>query len=87
MTIRRGDLYVAYSGNRPAERLFVSVTRVARDGTWVDLFIRTWAVGWAKRVRYPFPEFPRFVARAWDQRDLDEQETDHMAMLREKVAS
>ena len=85
MTIKRGDRLVAYPDQRPAHRLFIEVTRVAKDGTWADIRVCTWAVMWTKRQtldEHGLP--PESRDGAWDQRDLDEQEIDHMAKLREQ---
>lgn len=77
---RRGDLYVADADKRPSARVFIEVTRVAKDGSWADLKCMTWAVMWTNR--HPLPL--RFaVKRDWFEGDLHEQEDDHMAMLRE----
>lgn len=43
MTPTRGDLYIAYSNARFVERLFITVTRVARDRSWVDIRVSNWA--------------------------------------------
>lgn len=82
--MKKGDLYVVYGERRPAERVFGEVTRVAKDGTWADFRWYTWAVMWTKRQPVPLPESAR--ERAWSQTDLDEQQSDHMAKLREQGA-
>jgi hypothetical protein len=46
---RRGDRFVQ---QHPEAwwPLFIKVTRVAKDGSWVDIRVFTWAASWAKRV-------------------------------------
>ncbi len=83
--MKRGDRFIAYADRRPAERLFVEVTRVARDGTWADIRVCTWAVMWTKRQPVLLGGWPpESVPREWTMDDLDEQEADHMAKLREQ---
>lgn len=75
-----GDRFVAYPDERPCRRVFVTVTRVAVDGSWADIVCQTWAVQWRKRQTLPLPSCER---KDWNGRDLDEQEADHLAMLEE----
>lgn len=82
--IKKGDLFVAYPDNRPCERLYITVTRVARDGTWADIHVQTWAVAWTKRQKLTDAGgLPDARDGEWDARDLLDQERDHMAKLRE----
>jgi hypothetical protein len=82
--VKRGDEFVAYPSRRPAERVFIRVNRVARDGSWADISACTWAVGWTKRQPLTDGKLPGETQRhTLTQRDLDEQERDHMAKLRE----
>lgn len=37
MTLKRGDMFIAFPVLRPAERLYGQVKRVARDGSWADV--------------------------------------------------
>jgi hypothetical protein len=65
----RGDRYVWSHADRPAEPVFIQITRVARDGSWADLVCYTWAASWRKRQPLPLPA--RTERRAWGQDDLD----------------
>lgn len=56
------------------DRVFIEVTRVARDGSWADLRCCTWAVMWTKRQPLPLPEGT--CGFYWTQRHLDLQEQD-----------
>jgi len=78
---KKGDRLVAYSDARPAHRLFIEVTRVAKDGTWADIRCCTWAVMWTKRQLLPFSYAEK---RDWTWQEVREQEDDHMLMLREE---
>jgi len=60
--------------NRPSERVFVEVTRVAKDGSWTDIRCFTWACSWAKRMRSWPPLWA--VEATWSALDLQEQEWD-----------
>lgn len=68
---RKGDLWVGNLDNRPVERVFIEVTRVAKDESWVDIRCYTWACSWAKRMRCWPPT--QTIERAWSNDDLDEQ--------------
>lgn len=80
----KGEEYIAYADRRPAERVFIRVTRVARDGSWADIVCMTWAVLWRKRQPLKDGTIPYAVCRPFYLCDLEEQEEDHMAKLREK---
>lgn len=41
---------VAYPDEPLLKRVFIEVTRCARDGSWVDVACHTWAVRWTKRI-------------------------------------
>lgn len=70
---RKGDLFVAYADARPADRVFIEVTRVAKSGAWADLKCFTWAVMWTKRQPLPL----RYaVKRDWHVLDLERQMED-----------
>lgn len=71
-----------YGERRPAERVFGECTRKAKDGSWADFKFFTWSVAWSKRMPCPLPDGMR--RRDWDVRDLQEQESDHVAKLREE---
>ena len=76
----KGDRYVAYPMRPPRQRLFVEVTRVAKDGTWADITVRTWAVMWSKRQKLFNAEFsPTAETRPddWTQGDIDRQFADY----------
>lgn len=81
--LRKGDRFVGYPDERPARRLYIEVTRVAKDGTWADIRVQTWAVMWTKRQPLTDGRLPACRDGQWDVRDLAVQEVDHMAMLRE----
>lgn len=85
--MKKGDLYVAWPERRPAHRVFIEVKRVGKDGTWADIFCCTWATGWTKRQALQGGEMPYAEARAWDFKDLFEQENDHMDWLDEREAA
>lgn len=74
--LKRGDLFVAYPGHRFADRLFVEVTRTAKDGSWADIKVCTWAVMWTKRQPTPKGTLPDCVRREWNMADLAHQEAD-----------
>ena len=85
--MKRGDLLVAYPNERPCRRVYIYVTRVARDGSWADIQCGTWAVMWTKRqplIDGAFHANAQTVPCQWDETDLAAQETDHMAWLREE---
>jgi hypothetical protein len=67
----KGDLWVGNPDNRPVERVFIEVTRVAKDESWVDIRCYTWACSWAKRMRC-WPPI-QTIERAWSSEDLAEQ--------------
>jgi hypothetical protein len=84
----KGQRWIAYADRRPAERVFIYVTRVARDGSWADIQCHTWAVMWAKRQPLCGGVLPGgAVQRHWNQSDLAEQERDHMAKLYGRASS
>lgn len=66
-SLRRGDhlIWTAAGGRQ----VYIVVTRVARDTSWADLRMFTWAMSWAKRMPLPMPrKHVRF--ENWDSRDL-----------------
>lgn len=81
MTTRpvRHQRFVAYGDRCPAEHLFITINRVAKDGTWADITVQTWALQWTKRQKldergYP----PDSEPYDWDWKDLFVQERDHL---------
>jgi hypothetical protein len=82
-SVKRGDRFVAYGDWRPSSRLYIEVTRVAKDGTWADIRVQTWAVMWTKRQPLTGGHLPETEPFDWTALDLAKQEVDHMAMLRE----
>lgn len=74
--MKRGDQYVAY-GNRPhRQRLYIFITRVAKDGSWADIAVHNCMVMWTKRQPLFDGEFSptaETVRRYWSAHDLDEQ--------------
>lgn len=84
---KRGEKYVAYDTWRPSCRVFITVTRVAKDGSWADCQMQTWATGWTKRMPLfdgQFSDQADLTRRDWDWHDLNEQEIDHIAKLRDE---
>jgi hypothetical protein len=71
--MKRGDRFVAYPDCPPRQRLFGEVTRVAKDGSWADIKVCTWAVTWTKRQVLPLPESEM---REWGPEDISEQGSD-----------
>lgn len=73
--VSRGDRFVAYGDHPPRQRLYVEVTRVAKDRTWADIRVCNCYVMWTKRQHLDTRGLPPAAElRHWDQRDLDEQE-------------
>jgi hypothetical protein len=84
----KGDRLVAFKDDRPCRRLYIEVTRVARDGTWADIRVSTWAVMWTKRQKLDARALPPHADLCdWSLDDLIAQEDDHIAMLAETIAS
>lgn len=84
-TLAKGQRWMAYPGEPYPRRVFIEVQRVARDGSWADLFACTWAVAWRKRQPLkrgclPFPA-ERFE---WDRSDLSRQEMEWAEARQEK---
>ena len=78
----KGDLFVANPDERLCHRHQIEVRRVAKDGSWVDIAVMSWAVMWTKRQPlkdgdFAFPYETGVI-------DFDAQQDDHMAMLSEK---
>jgi hypothetical protein len=67
---KRGDRFVAYADRRPRDKLFVEVTRVARDGTWADIRVCNCFVMWTKRQPLPLP---MVTPHPWTMADIDHQ--------------
>lgn len=78
LLMKRGDTFIAYPDQRPAHRLFVSVTRVAQDNSWADIACSTWSMYWRKRqrLREGAFTFPHKAIDKWTLEDLDLQEQD-----------
>ncbi len=79
--MKKGDRFVAFGDRRPAHRVYIEVQRVAKDGSWADIFACTWAVGWPKRQQLRDGALPYAAPCDWTDAHLKEQEADHMAML------
>ena len=71
----RGTQLVAYADRRPAERIYLIVTRKAKNGEWVDVTCHTWATMWTKRMPIEAVE-QTSVVQAWSMDDLDAQMRD-----------
>lgn len=80
----RGDEWIAYPDERPAHRVYIRVTRVAKDGSWADIVCMTWAASWRKRQPLQDGTLPYGRRQNFYLCDLEEQEEDHMAKLREE---
>ena len=76
MTVERGQRYVAYPDERQARRVFIEVTRVAKDGSWADIRCYTWAAMWTKRQPLVDGTLRYAVLRDWNQSDLSVQMAD-----------
>lgn len=77
---RRGVRLVAYADRRPSERIYITVSRVARDGTWADVKCHTWAVQWGKRMSAD-ALLSTCKRQDWNDHDLVVQMHDHEAKL------
>ena len=79
--LAKGQRFRGYPASPPAHRVFIEVLRVARDRSWADIFVCTWAVAWRKRQplrrgRLPFPA----ERLDWDRSDLAAQEMEWEAL-------
>lgn len=54
MTVRRGDRLVWEHPGWPVP-LYLTVVRVARDGTWCDIDVRMLTSQWSRRTPLPLP--------------------------------
>jgi hypothetical protein len=70
MTPKRGDRFIAYGDHKPSARLYLEVTRVAKDRTWADIRVCNCYVMWTKRQKLPLPES---VPYNWTMDDIDRQ--------------
>lgn len=79
-TVKRGDQFVQ---KHPDARwpLFIEVTRVARDGSWCDIRVLTWATAWTKRMPEGLqgdmanPKSPLYCEpKAWTWQDVRNSE-------------
>lgn len=69
---KRGDRFVLNADGPSRERLFILVKRVAKDGTWADIFACNWAVAWTKRQPWKDP-MPGLTRQEWSDADLQRQ--------------
>lgn len=81
--IERGATFIGYPEERLARRHLITVKRVAKDGSWADIHVSTWAVAWNKRqplfdgdFRFPHETFGGSVADWYVA-----QQADHERML------
>jgi hypothetical protein len=86
--MRKGDIFIGHPERPLAERHMIEVRRVAKDGSWADIKVQTWACMWTKRQPLVEGAFA-FPSEPWDWSYLffADQEADHMAMLREREVS
>lgn len=79
----KGERLIAYPDSPLHQRIFIEVTRVARDGSWVDIACHTWAVRWTKRM--PAETLGETARRFhWSPAAFAEQEEAHTQMLIER---
>ena len=79
----KGTRLIAYPDFPLYQQIFIEVTRVARDGSWVDIACHTWAVRWTKRI--PAESLGKTANRFhWDAAIFAEQEEAHMQALRDR---
>jgi hypothetical protein len=75
LILSRGDRFVANGKRSARQRLYIEVTRVAKDRTWADIRVCNCYVMWTKRQplddRGMLPSAERCY---WDERDIDQQE-------------
>jgi len=74
---RRGDRFIAYPDEGPKGRLYVEVTRVARDGSWADIRVCNCYVMWTKRQQLPLPMVQPYP---WTMADIDRQHEEWTAL-------
>ena len=80
--LQRGDRLVAFQDRPLREWLFIEVNRVAKDGTWADLSVLTWAVMWKKRQKLDERGLPPQAEMfEWDDSHLDRQMAAHTEFL------
>jgi len=72
--VKRGDRFGAYQDEPIRRRLFIEITRVAKDGTWADIRVCNCFVMWTKRQKLDARGMPpASEPMAWDQTHLDQQ--------------
>lgn len=80
--LSRGNLFIWKPNNRPAERSYVRITRVARDSSWADIHVEQWDTNWSKRIQLVDGELPgEWEARFWNHKDLWEQKEDAVEVI------
>lgn len=85
----KGEKYVAYGHWRPSARVYVTVTRVAKDHAWADCRMETAYASWTKRMPLfdgEFSDKAELILRDWTISDLVEAEADNVARCREEQA-
>lgn len=80
-----GEQYIAYPEAPLRQRLFITVTRVARDQSWADVVVQNWAVQWRKRQPLTDGTMPFAVKREWGMADLEQQEQAWDRSLKEEA--
>lgn len=67
--LKRGDHLIWDAPHVASGPVFIVVTRVARDESWADLELFTWAVSWHRRMPLPMPR-GNIRFESWDAKDL-----------------
>ena len=71
----KGDRLAAYRDCPPRQRLYLEVTRVAKDGSWADIRVCNCYVMWTKRQKLDARGLPPDSEMYyWDASDLDRQD-------------
>jgi len=79
--MKRGDRYVVHADQRPCVRVFIEVTRVARDGSWADIFCLTVGRSWGKRQLLRDGQLPFGVQRGWTNADVCDATADFVRAM------
>jgi hypothetical protein len=67
--MERGDKFVWHGGpGQSSNPVYIEVTRVARDGSWADIWCGIGSKSWTKRQRLPLP--PGTEPKEWTRQDL-----------------
>ena len=78
---QKGEKYVCNASYPPSARVFVTVTRVAKDNAWADCRMETGWGSWSKRMPLidgEFSDLADMTLRDWNVSDLDEAQADNI---------